>query len=291
MNIFTINPNNKKTNSDLMQLLFANFDNISIKSKIYTDHIENLEDELSENIDKNEILYFKKLQIKSDLEKEINNLYLNDMTEFLNDGKIVGEKLYESHVIKYTKNYSYLLYYNKALLDALLSNYQKYNKLCDNNFNLIASWLIKDLNPRNDVVFGNVFILKFDAENNYIEMTKKEMIKYVIDTLYIHYYTELGIPGIYVGNKINYKSILNNDDNFKIYPENNLVCCFIDDKQIWTKYDLRINDFIDTNNNNVINLTDKMNMTAIKSLGEIFCWGNIDDYDLKFINDIKNKNN
>ena len=77
------------------------------------------------------------------------------------------------------------------------------------------------------------------------------------------------------------------NDVLKVYDEYRLVKLnSIDNKgNIWMKYRIRFRDLI-INGQSMLNYTDKMNLNAISTIKDIFCWDNITNDDINIINNI-----
>ena len=163
IDILTIKNNNNNSDSDLIKLLLADLTNVNINSKKYQDHIENYNFEYDDHVSNKNIIYWEKFIVneKDTIEKLINNIFLDDIKKILInlDDVVISEKLYDSYIIHYTDNYYYVLYYNRCLLELFINkvNDEKFLKIMNDHFNLFASWLIKELNPKSNTIFGSIY--------------------------------------------------------------------------------------------------------------------------------------
>ena len=138
-----------------------------------------------------------------------------------------------------------------------------------------------DLNPKNNVLFGTVFIIKFNQYHQLSPISKFEAINFTIDNLFIQYYNESGIPSLYVSDKIKYKACMMKDENYQVFKEKKLVKIIINNVVIWNKYILNFSDDL---TDPYIKLTDKFNIYGnVENVKDVFCWGNVLEEDLKFI--------
>ena len=82
---------------------------------------------------------------------------------------------------------------------------------------------MRELNLKCNPIFGEIFLIKFNHNGKFINISNYELLYILKDFLYVKYYTEIGIPGLYVDNKDNYKCIFKKDDNITVYEEYNLI--------------------------------------------------------------------
>ena len=162
-------------------------------------------------------------------------------------------------------------------------NDEKFLKIMNDHFNLFASWLIKELNPKSNTIFGSIYIMKLNLNNDVLNIQKHEFRDVLFNTIYMTYYAAIDY-NIYVSNKLNYKYIIDNDDIsfISLDEKNKLVCMMLDNKKIWTHYNIRFNDF-KNKNDHPLNFTDKLNLMSLGNIKEIFSWGNITNNHIKLI--------
>lgn len=278
-NILTITPNNKDMDNDFIKLIISDTNNMSLE--VFEKHMETFKFELDNCLDNKEVIFNKQFSYEDTLENQINNLYLDNIKEKINIGKF-NENIYGSSVLKYTNDYYIIVYFNNGLLDIYLNS--ELSKLHNPNkeFNLLGSILMRELNLKSNTLFGEIYLIKFDYNSNIVPMTNYELFYLLKDLLYVQYYTEIGVPGIYVDKKTDYKSFFKNNDDLTIYEEYKLINSIIDNKKVWNKYYLRFNR--ETEHDDILKLSDKYNMTMVNDIKEIFCYDNIEKKDIEIIN-------
>lgn len=277
-NILTIIPNNKDDNNDFIDLILADINNN--KEDVFNQHLDNLNFELDNCIKDKKIIYYKDFLYEDTLENQINEIYIKNISDKVDITKF-NDKIYGSHVIKYTKDFYIILYYNNALLDVLLNKNLSIDKNPNKEFNLLATLLLRELNLKCNPIFGEVFLIKFNHNNDIINISNYELLYLLKDFLYVKYYTEIGIPGLYIDSKDNYKCIFKKDDDITVYEEYNLICSVINDKKIWNKYYLRFVDNMVCND--ILKLCDKYNLINIDNIKQIFCYDNVEIKDIEII--------
>ena len=193
MNILTIKSNNVNNNNDLINLIKNDINNFTEDK--FDNFYDEFKDELENCMINKEIIYFHEFNNEIDLNKQIEEIYINEIKDIIDINKI--DNIYSSHILKYTKDYYYVLYYNNGLLNLYLTDYMtnKYNK--EEKYNYLASLLLREFNYKSNVIFGDVFIIKFDViTHNYILMNNYEINDFISSLLFVKYYTEIGIPNI-----------------------------------------------------------------------------------------------
>jgi hypothetical protein len=276
--ILTIVPNDKDMDNDFINLIIGDTNNITLDN--FNKHMETFNFELENCLSSNEIIYYREFNYDDTLENQINEIYIDNIKSKVNISKI-DDKIYSSSVIKYTDDYYIVAYFNNCLLDIYLN--VDLNKLHDpkKEFNLLGSIMMRELNIKSNTLFGEIFLIKFDNNGNIIPISSYELFYILKDLLYVQYYTEIGIPGIYVDKKDNYKSFFNKEE-VKIYDKYKLLCFNNDNKKVWNKYYLRFNKNIE-NDDLILQLSDKYNLIMVNNIDEIFCYDNIEDKDIEII--------
>ena len=277
-NILTIIPNNKDMNNDFINLITTYTNNNPLDK--FNEYFETFKFELDNCLSSKEVIYFKEFKYEDTLENQINNLFIENIKNKVNVSKI-DNSIYSSAVLKYTNEYYIVVYFNNYLLNIYLND--ELCKINDPNkeFNLLGSILMRELNIKSNTLFGEIFLIKFDHNSNMIPISNYELLYLLKDLCYVQYYTELGKPGIYIDKKENYKSFFKKDE-IKIYEEYNLVC-FNDDtnKKVWNKYYLLFNKY--KNYDEILQLTDKYNLTMVNDIENIFCFDNVEENDIEII--------
>ena len=256
-NILLINCNNKDTDNFLISLICSDFNNIQYEHLRHTEHYDSLHDEIDCALQQKDI---------------IDLLYIENVAHYIQN--YFNIETVKSALIYLSEDFLYVLYYNQ--------NVEINNK----NFNLIATILATNYNPKSNVMFGSVFFVKLSKkDNSSLPLTNKDIKQFFMNSLYVQYYTTHGIPGLYIDNKPNFNSILFKTDDYHIFKEHNLVCIKKHNKELWAKYDLHFNLFKD---DQLLDMTDKLNMLSVEDIQDIFSWNNISHEDLIIINKLKN---
>lgn len=276
-NIVTIDKNNKDINNDFINLIKQDINNMTLSA--FEKYIDDLKFELDECLKNKNIIYKKEFSYEDTLENQINDIFVNQINDKIDYCKKSGK--ISSYILKYCTDYYIVLYFNEDLLNLYLNNdfCKKFNP--NNDFNLLASILMNELNVKSNTIFGSIFLIKFNYNHEVINISDYEIFLLIKDLLYVQYYTEFGVPGIYIDNKDKYKTYFKKNE-VKIYDEYNLINLNIEDKNIWNKYYLRINKTT-KDTYDLLNLTDKFNLISVDGIDEVFCLDNITNTDLDII--------
>lgn len=276
--ILTIEPNNKDDKNDFMDLIITDINNYNEEK--FNEHFESIQLELESCLHNKKLIYFREFSYEDTLENQINEIFINNVSNKVDITKF-NYNLYSSHVIKYTDDYYIVLYYNNALLDIYLNTELSKDQNPNKEFNLLGSLFMRELNLKCNALFGEVFFIKFNHNGAMINISEYELLYLLKDFLFVSYYTEIGIPGIYFDKKENYKSFFKKEDNITIYNEHKLMSCIFDNKKVWNKYYFRFHDGMEYDE--IIKLTDKYNLINIDSITNIFCYDNIEKKDIEII--------
>lgn len=280
MKILVISPNTKKNN--INNIISSNTDSIIYNTDKYDDFIESFNDEFNDLLnDKNTFIKYIEMNNPND---EINNNIKNEIN-LIEKNLLFNNKniLYHNCTIHIDNNYSYVMYYNNVMYDLIKNNILNENDINNKYMNLLSTYIKYDYNIQNDILLGDVYILKYDNNHNLIEINNKEFTDLVYKKIFFRYYSGY-CNNIVLGNKLKYKSIINNDetDQYDILYDKKIVKFIKDNVKTIFKYELIFNDYI--NNNNIyIEHCDKYNILLSNNIKYCFSWCDIDKNDIENI--------
>jgi len=281
MKILIISPNNKKSN--INNILSSNTDSLIIDSSIYNNFIESFNDELDDILNENILIKYIDM---IDPNNEINEKMKNEIKNINKEINISNEnRLYGNNTIYINKDYNYVMYYNNVMYDLISNNILNENEINDKYINLLSIYLKYDYNTKNDIILGDVYILKYDNNHNLMEINEKELREIIYKNIFFTYYSGY-CNNIVLGNKLRYKSIIHNEtdknEKYEILYDKKLVKFIKDNVMTIFKYNILFNDYLD-DNNNYIEFCDKYNLLISNNIEYGFSWCDIEKKDIENI--------
>ena len=276
MKILTISPNNIKNN--INSILSSNIDSLIINSNSYNDYIESINDELDEIFDtKSSFIYYSEMNNPNE---EINNIFKNEIIN-INDKIKFNEnnKILNSINIHINDDYNYVIYINNGMYDLIKNNYIKEDDINNKYMNLLSTYLKYDYNIKNEILLGNVYLIKYDNQHNIVDINKKDFNYLLFNNIFFTYFSGY-CNDIVFASKFQFKSVIFNDidnnENYKILEDKKLVIFIKDNIKTIFKYNLNFEKQL---NNDVkkyyIEFTDKYNLLITNSVKNAYSWDNI----------------